>query len=320
MKTLPESFRPFDARMLDVGDGHWIYVEEVGRKGGRPILFLHGGPGSGSQVLHRTLFDPARDHVFLIDQRGAGRSHPYLSCQANTTAHIVADLEAVRAHFAIDRWMLVGGSWGSTLALAYAERHPDRVTGLVLRALFLGTDEEVRWAFIDGPQIFRPELFEAYCNQLPPEERADPLAAYVKRLTGPDGPERTRAAHAWNAYERTLSELAPKHAVIPETTAEGARLPPTPIIEAHYIANSFFLTPGELLTNAHRLYDIPGVIVQGRYDLLCPPKAAHALASAWPAARLEIIDHAGHSMTEPGVMEAMRHAITELGGTSTAPG
>lgn len=318
MKTLPESFRPFDARMLDVGDGHWIYVEEVGRKGGRPILFLHGGPGSGSQVLHRTLFDPARDHVFLIDQRGAGRSHPYLSCEANTTAHIVADLEAVRTHFAIDRWMLVGGSWGSTLALAYAEKHPGRVTALVLRALFLGTDEEVRWAFIDGPQIFRPELFEAYCNHLPPEERADPLAAYVKRLNGPDGPERTRAAHAWNAYERTLSELAPKHAVIPETTVEGARLPPTPIIEAHYIANSFFLTPGELLTNAHRLHDIPGVIVQGRYDLLCPPKAAHALASAWPAARLEIIDHAGHSMTEPGVMEAMRRAITELGDTATA--
>lgn len=312
MKTLPESFRPFDARMLDVGDGHWIYIEEVGRKGGRPIAFLHGGPGSGSQVLHRTLFDPARDHVFLIDQRGAGRSHPYLSCKANTTAHIVADLEAVRAHFAIDRWMLVGGSWGSTLALAYAERHPERVMALVLRALFLGTDEEVRWAFVDGPQIFRPELFEAYCNRLPPEERANPLAAYVKRLTGPDGAERTRAAHAWNAYERALSELQPKHAVIPETVADGARLPPTPIVEAHYIANSFFLQPGELLANAHRLRDIPGVIVQGRYDLLCPPKVAHAIASVWPAARREIIDHAGHSMTEPGVMEAMRRAITEL--------
>jgi proline iminopeptidase len=312
MKTLPESFRPFDARMLDVGDGHWLYVEEVGCKGGRPIVFLHGGPGSGSQVLHRTLFDPARDHVFLIDQRGAGRSHPYLSRHANTTGHLVADLEVVRHHFGIDRWMIVGGSWGSTLALAYAEQYPERVTALVLRALFLGTDEEVRWAFVDGPRIFRPELFEAFCRVLQPEEQADPLAAYINHLIGPEGPERTRAAHAWNAYERALSELSPRHAAIPETVAEDARLPPTPIIEAHYIANSFFFAPGQLLANAHRLRDIPGVIVQGRYDLLCPPKNAHAVASVWSTARLEIIDHAGHSMTEPGVMEAMRRAITDL--------
>ncbi len=312
MKTLPESFRPFDARMLDVGDGHWIYVEEVGLKGGRPIVFLHGGPGSGSQALHRTLFDPARDHVFLIDQRGAGRSHPYLSCKANTTTHLVADLELVRRHFGIERWTLVGGSWGSTLALAYAERHPERVAAIILRALFLGTDEEVRWAFVDGPKIFRPELFEAFCRHLPAAERADPLAAYVRRLTGPDGTERTLAAHAWNAYERALSELAPKHAAISESVGEGARLPPTPIVEAHYIKNSFFLAPGELQANAHKLRDIPGAIIQGRYDLLCPPKNAFAIAAAWPAARLQFVDHAGHSMTEPGIMDAMRVAITSL--------
>ena len=314
MKTLPESFRPFDARMLDVGDGHWIYVEEGGTKGGRPILFLHGGPGSGSQVLHRTLFDPGRDHVFLIDQRGAGRSHPFLSCEANTTPHLVEDLEAVRRHFEIDRWMIVGGSWGSTLALAYAEDHPERVTALVLRALFLGTDDEVHWAFVEGPKIFRPELFEAFCSRLPAQDRADPLAAYVDRLTGPESADRTSAAHAWNAYERALSELAPKRAALPETIATDARLPPTPIVEAHYIKNSFFLAPNQLLANAHRLAGIPGVIVQGRYDLLCPPKNAHALAAAWPQARLELLDHAGHSMTEPGVMEAMRRAVTELGG------
>ncbi|MFT3730002.1 MAG: prolyl aminopeptidase [Hyphomicrobium sp.] len=317
MKTLPESFRPFDARMLDVGDGHWLYVEEVGLRGGRPILFLHGGPGSGSQVLHRTLFDPARDHVFLIDQRGAGRSHPYLSCEANTTAHLIEDLEVIRTHFGIAKWMIVGGSWGSTLALAYAQKYPNRVTALVLRALFLGTDEEVRWAFVDGPRIFRPELFEAFCSRLPTEERADPLAAYVKRLTGSLGPDRTAAAHAWNAYERALSELAPKNAAIPSEVADDARLPPTPIIEAHYIKHSFFIAPGELLSNAARLRDIPGAIIQGRYDLLCPPKNAHALASVWPAARLEIIDHAGHSMTEPGVMDAMRRSITNLGNSAS---
>jgi proline iminopeptidase len=312
MKTLPEAFRPFDARMLAVGDGHWIYVEEVGSKGGRPIVFLHGGPGSGSQALHRTLFDPARDHVFLIDQRGAGRSHPYLSCETNTTVHLIADLEVVRRHFGIEKWMVVGGSWGSTLALAYAEHHPERISALVLRALFLGTDEEAAWAFVDGPRIFRPELFEAFCHHLPIEERSDPLPAYLKRLTGPDGPVRTSAAHVWNAYERALSELAPKHAAIPEAATEGARLPPTPIIEAHYIKNSFFLAPGELLANAHRLRDIPGVIIQGRYDLLCPPKNAYAIAAAWPAARLDILDHAGHSMTEPGVMDAMRRAVSAL--------
>jgi proline iminopeptidase len=210
--------------------------------------------------------------------------------------------------------MLVGGSWGSTLALAYAECHPERVTALVLRALFLGTDAEVRWAFVDGPRIFRPELFEAFRSLLPVEERNDPLAAYIERLTGPDGPERTLAAHAWNAYERALSELAPKHAAIPEAVSEGSRLPPTPLVEAHYIKSSFFLTPNELLSNANRLAGIPGVIIQGRYDLICPPKNAHDIASVWPAARLEIIDHAGHSMTEPGIMEAMRRAITDLPG------
>ncbi|RUO99540.1 prolyl aminopeptidase [Hyphomicrobium sp.] len=313
MKTLPESFRPFDARMLAVGDGHWIYVEEVGKKGGRPIVFLHGGPGSGAQALHRTLFDPARDHVFLIDQRGAGRSHPYLSCHANTTAHLIADLETVREHFNVARWMVVGGSWGSTLALAYAERFPERVNALVLRALFLGTDEEVAWAFVEGPQIFRPELYQAFCAPLPEADRHDPLASYVSLLTGPERSERTRAAHAWNAYERALSELAPRHASIPQSVDAGARLPPTPIIEAHYIKHSFFLRPGELLANAHRLHDIPGTIVQGRYDLLCPPRSAFALASVWPSAHLEIIDHAGHSMTEQGVMEAMRRAVTALG-------
>lgn len=311
MKTLPESFRPFDARMLAVGDGHWIYVEEVGTKGGRPIVFLHGGPGSGSQVLHRTLFDPARDHVFLIDQRGAGRSHPYLSRHANTTAHLVADLEVVREHFGIAKWMVVGGSWGSTLALAYAEKHPDRISALILRALFLGTDEEVEWAFIEGPKIFRPELFEAFCDHLPVEERDNPLPAYIKRLTTSDRTIQAPAAHVWYAYERALSELAPKHATLPEKFSEDARLPPTPIIEAHYIQNGFFLEPGELLSNAHRLQDIPGHIIQGRYDLLCPPKNACAIAAAWPAARLEIIDHAGHAMTEPGVMEAMRRAIAD---------
>jgi proline iminopeptidase len=313
MKPLPEALRPFDARMLDVGDGHWIYVEEVGIKGGRPVVFLHGGPGSGSQHLHRTLFDTKRDHVFLLDQRGAGRSHPYLSLEANTTGHLIGDIEHVRQHFGIAKWLVVGGSWGSTLALAYAEKHPDRVAGLVLRAIFLGTEAEVRWAFIEAAKTFRPELFAAFRDFLPAAERADPLSAYLDRLTSLDPAIRIPAAHIWSAYERALSELAPHNVTIKAKAETGARTPPTPIVEAHYIRHNFFLEPNQILADAHRLRGIPGTIVQGRYDLLCPPKSACALAAAWPQARLEIVDKAGHAMTEPGVIALMRQAIVDAG-------
>jgi len=311
MKPLLESLRPFDARMLDVGDGHWVYVEEVGEKSGRPIVFLHGGPGSGSQHMHRTLFDPRRDHVFLLDQRGAGRSHPYLSLAANTTDHLVQDLEVIREHFGVAKWLVVGGSWGSTLALAYAEKYPDRVSGLVLRAVFLGTSREVQWAFVDGPKTFRPELFAAFRDYLPASERADPIAAYIARLTNPDPATHVPAAHIWFAYERALSELAPKNVKLAGDIRDGARVPPTPIVEAHYIRHDFFLLPNQLLTGARRLKGIPGTVVQGRYDLLCPPQNAYALAAAWPDAHLQIIDNAGHATTEPGVMEAMRKAIAD---------
>ena len=308
-----QPLRPFDARMLNVGGGHWVYVEEYGRKGGRPCLFLHGGPGSGAQRHHRALFDPERDHAFLFDQRGAGRSHPYLSCAANTTQSLVADIEAIREHFAIDQWLVVGGSWGSTLALCYAETHPTRVTGLVLRAIFLGSGREVLWAFVDGPKAFRPELFAAFRDWLPASERRDPLAAYLRRLGDADPAIQAPAAHVWNAYERALSELTPAVAKLPSQFPPDARTPPTPIIEAHYIRNHFFLEPGEILANADRLDGIPGVIVQGRYDLICPPAAAHALAIVWPDAELQVIEAAGHAMTEPGVTDAMCAAIAKLG-------
>ncbi len=310
--TAPSPLRPFDARMIAVGDGHWIFVEEIGTKGAVPAIFLHGGPGSGAQHSHRAIFDPARHHAFLFDQRGAGRSHPHLSCTANTTQHLVADIEGIRQHYAIEKWMVVGGSWGSTLALAYAEAYPERVTGLVLRAIFLGTDREVEWAFVRAPQIFRPELFEDFRDWLPDNERTDPLQAYVRRLTDPDPAIHTPAAHRWNAYERTLSELKPSAIRLPATFEPGARLPPTPILEAHYIANSFFLKPGQLLDQAHRLSNIPGTIVQGRYDLLCPPGNAYALHRAWPKSHLEIIADAGHAMTESSVAETMRDAISAL--------
>jgi len=307
-----DPLRPFDARMLDVGDGHWIYVEEIGRAGGVPALFLHGGPGSGAQHLHRKLFDPELFHAFLFDQRGSGRSHPYLSVAANTTDHLVADIERIRTHFGIEKWMLVGGSWGSTLALAYAERFPHRVTGLVLRAIFLGTDAEVAWAFVEGPKLFRPDLYADFVAFLPETERAEPLQAYLARLTHPDKAIHGPAARVWHNYERALSEIAPAHVKLPEILAGEGRLPPTPLIEAHYIRHSFFLEPDELLGGARRLAGIPGAIVQGRYDLLCPPKSACALAEAWPGCRLALMENAGHAMTEPGVTEAMYVAARSL--------
>lgn len=307
-----EPIRPFDARMLAVGDGHWIYVEEIGQRGGVPALFLHGGPGSGSQHVHRQLFDPARHHAFLIDQRGAGRSHPYLSLNCNTTPHLVEDIEVVRRHFGIERWLVVGGSWGSTLALAYAERYPERVTGLVLRAIFLGTREEVQWAFVDGPRTFRPDLYADFAGALPDNERDDVLAAYCRRILDGDAATQHEAALRWNAYERALSELAPGAVRLPASWCPSTRLPPTPIVEAHYIRHDFFLQPDQLLANADRLRDIPGAIVQGRYDLLCPPRAAYALASAWPKAELSFVESAGHAITEGGVMPALRDAVGRL--------
>ncbi len=309
----PDPLRPFDARMLRVGDGHWLYVEEVGQPSGIPAIFLHGGPGSGAQHMHRKLFDAERHHAFLFDQRGTGRSHPYLSCVANTTDHLIQDIEAIRAHFNIEKWLVIGGSWGSTLALAYAEKYPERVTGLVLRAIFLGTAQEVAWAFIDGPKLFRPDLFGDFQNWLPESERADPLHAYLTRLTNPDPKMHVPAAHVWNAYERALSELIPSATRLNSETPNEGRTPPTPILEAHYIRNNFFLEPDQIIANAHRLKGIPGVLVQGRYDLLCPPENAYLLAKAWPDAHLQIIEAAGHAMTETGVMDAMRAAIATGG-------
>lgn len=307
-----EPLRPFDARMLCVGDGHWIYVEEIGRRSGVPALFLHGGPGSGAQYLHRRLFDPHRYHAILFDQRGSGRSHPYLSLKENTTQKLIADIEVIREHFGIERWLVVGGSWGSTLALAYAEAFPQRVTGLALRAIFLGTRAEVRWAFIDGPKLFRPDLFADFVELLPESERADPLAAYLHRLADPDPAVQAPAAHAWGAYERTLSELAAASPRLSNAVGRSDRLPPTPIVEGHYIRHDFFLEDDQLLREAPRLRGIPGIIVQGRYDLLCPPKAAYALSEGWETCRLQVIDKAGHAITEPGIMDALTAAVDEL--------
>ncbi len=308
---------PFDTRMLDVGDGHEIYVEQIGNPAGEPAVYLHGGPGSGCQPSHRALFDPDRHRAVLFDQRGSGRSRPRLRLHANTTAHLVGDMERIRSELGIERWLVVGGSWGATLALAYAERHPARVAGMVLRAVFLGTRGELEWAFLDGPKRFRPDLYAAFISLLEGPEKADPLAAYWRRLDDPEPAVHGPAARVWHDVERVLSEIAPPAPVPSWATGgfahEAGHLPSTPFMGAHYFRNDCFLASGELLGNADRLAGIPAIIVQGRYDLLCPPAAAFALAERWASSRLMIVEAAGHALSEPGVTAAIVHAIDELG-------
>ena len=308
----------FDSRWLPVGDGHEIYLEQSGRPDGVPAVLLHGGPGAGCQSADHGLFDPQRQRAVLFDQRGAGRSRPKSSLEANTTQHLVADLERLREALGIERWLVVGGSWGSLLALAYALAHRDRVSGLVLRAVFAGSAQEVDWALVRGPQWFRPELWRQFLAPLPEAEREEPLAAYGKRLTGNDADAKRAAARIWHDYEQALSLLQPKAPQLPESLAEAARSgrqPETPAFEWHYIRQGFFLQGRDLLSEAAALGDLPGVIVQGRYDLICPPAAAHRLASAWPGGRLNLVEAAGHSLYEPAVREAVREAIRALSAT-----
>lgn len=314
LQPFPE-IKPFDSRDLPVGDGHTLYVEQVGNPGGIPAVVLHGGPGSGCNPGHRRLFDPQRFRAVLFDQRGVGKSTPKRSLVANTTQHLIADLERIREELGIERWMLVGGSWGALLAVAYAEAYPDRVSAMALRALFLGSAAEIDWAFIRGPKIFRPDLWRSFLTHLPEAERGDPLAGYGRRLEDPDPTVHGPAAHLWHDYERALSVLTPGQATLSETAQNNGKgwLPSTPFFEWHYIKHGFFLTPEQLLRDADRLAGIPGVVVQGRFDLLCPPRCAHALAARWPGCSLRIVEGAGHDAGEPGVGPALMAAIDRLG-------
>jgi len=296
-----DKLRPYDARMLDVGDGHWIYVEEVGRADGIPALFLHGGPGSGSQHFHRALFDPNRFRAVLLDQRGSGRSHPHLSLEANTTPHLIADLERIREHFGIERWFLVGGSWGSTLALAYAQTHPERVSELVLRGIFMLRRSELVWFYQQGCDALFPDAWEEYLKPIPEVERGDLMSAYHRRLTGSDPQARLAAARAWSIWEGATSFLLQDSAHIASSGEDEFALA-FARIECHYFVNGgFFAENDQLLRNAHRLRAIPSVIVQGRYDVCCPMRSAWDLHRAWPEADLRIVADAGHSAFEPGI-------------------
>jgi proline iminopeptidase len=308
-----DPFAPLSSQLLPVGDGHEIHVESVGRADGLPAVYLHGGPGSGCQPDHRRLFDPERFHAILFDQRGAGRSRPKGRCEANTLPDLIADMEAIREKFGLQRWMIVGGSWGATLALAYAQAHPDRVSGIVLRATFLGTRAELEGAFLDALPRFYPDLSDDFVSLLPPEERGQLLDNYFRRILDPDPAVHGPAARAWHDTERILSEHAPGRVRLDPASLNSTRaLPATPFMEAHYFRNDCFMKPGQLLAEAGKLRGIPGLIVQGRYDLLCPPATSHALQARWPEPEIRLIESAGHSLYDPGIRDAVMRAISDL--------
>lgn len=310
MQTQTELYppiEPYATHRVAVDDVHRLYLEECGNPEGIPAVFLHGGPGAGCEPGHRCFFDPARYRIILFDQRGSGRSTPHAELAENTTWHLVADMEQIRRQLGIDRWLVFGGSWGSTLALAYAQTHPERVSALVVRGIFLCRDQEIHWFYQEGASWAFPDLWQDFLAPIPESERGDLLHAYHRRLTGNDEIARMAAAKAWSLWEGRTITLLPNPDVQalfaePHLALSLAR------IECHYFVNHAFLEPEQLLRDAHRLAGIPGVIVQGRYDLICPVRSAWELHKAWPEAELKIIPDAGHAAFEPGIRAALVEA------------
>ena len=295
---------PYRTQRLKVSGLHEIYVEESGNPQGKPVVFVHGGPGGGCEAWHRQFFDPKRYRIVLFDQRGCGRSTPYAELRDNSTWDLVADMELIRTTLGIDAWVVFGGSWGSTLALAYAETHPQRTLGLILRGIFLVRDEEIRWFYQEGCNWIYPDAWEHYIAPIPVAERGDLVAAYYRRLTSEHAEVRREAAKSWSIWEGATSKLIPSTDMIAryggDDFAEAfAR------IECHYFVNHGFLRPNQLLDDAHRLKQIPGVIVQGRYDVVCPMKSAWDLHRAWPEADLQVVSDAGHAASENGTLSRL---------------
>ncbi|NOD99111.1 prolyl aminopeptidase [Ruegeria sp. HKCCD6228] len=290
---------PFDQRMVDMGDGHRIYVEQCGNPDGIPVVILHGGPGGGCSPAMRRYFDPQAYRVILFDQRGCGRSRPTASVEDNTTWHLVADIERLRKLFEIEEWIAFGGSWGATLALIYAQTHPDRVSRLVLRGVFLATQAELDWFYGGGAGRFWPEQWQKFTSLLPEVELDDTIAAYNKRLFSGDRATEILYARAWSHWENALASIHTNGSV-GESPGEYART--FARLENHYFTNKAFLeTDGQILDQMDRIAHIPGHIVQGRYDMICPPQAAWSLAERWPNAELKMVRQAGHALSEPGI-------------------
>ena len=302
---------PYRSFRLRVSDLHELNVEEAGRPDGAPVVFFHGGPGAGISPLHPRFFDPTAWRIVLFDQRGAGKSTPLGELRENTTWDLVADAERIRERLGIERWHVFGGSWGSTLALAYAERHPERVLSLVVRGIFLSRQSEVLWTFGGGAQRVYPDGWEDFLALLSPAEQHDVLGAYYRRLTSGDPATERAAALAWNLWEERASHLVPNP--VPPAEEDVPKEIALARIEAHYFVNRAFLAPDDqLLTGAERIRHIPGVIVQGRYDMVCPAISAWDLHRAWPEARLVLVPDAGHSADEPGIVSALVEATESL--------
>jgi proline iminopeptidase len=309
-RTLYPAIEPFETGFLEAGGGHRVYFERCGRPDGLPAVFLHGGPGAGCSPNQRRLFDPERYCVTLFDQRGCGRSTPHASLDANTTWDLVDDIEALRARFGHERWLVFGGSWGSTLALAYAQGHPQRVAGLVVRGVFTLTQAEVDWYYQGGAAWLFPDLWENFLAPIPEAERDDLVGAYHRRLTGEDPVVRLETARAWSLWEGATITLMPNDLAAEFGDARYALA--FARIENHYFTHLGWLGENQLIDEAHRLAGIDGVIVQGRYDVATPVRSAWRLAKAWPRARLEIIPDAGHAFDEPGILDALIRATDEF--------
>ena len=302
LKELYPHLSPYRTGFLRVSKLHEVYFEESGNPQGVPAVFLHGGPGGGTEAKMRRFFDPRRYRIVLFDQRGSGKSRPHASLIDNTTWDLVADMERLREHLSIERWLVFGGSWGSTLGLAYAQTHPERVTHLVLRGIFLLRRWELEWFYQDpgGAAALYPDLWEHYIEPIPPEERGDMMAAYYRRLTSQDPSELSRAAKAWALWEAATSFLR-RNSLYTAKLGQDTHSEAFSRIECHYFVNGGFLaSPNQLIENVPRIRHIPAVIVQGRYDIVCPMKSAWELHRAWPEAELHIVPDAGHSAFEPG--------------------
>lgn len=308
MRSLYPPIEPYRQSTLTVSDRHRLYFEEAGNPQGKPVVFLHGGPGGGLIATYRQFFDPQRWRIVLFDQRGCGQSTPHAELAENTTWDLVADIERLRSHLDIPQWTVFGGSWGSTLALAYSQTHPERCSGLILRGIFMLRRKEIRWFYQAGASAIFPDAWEEYLSPIPTEERDDLVAAYYRRLTSPDPAVRQAAARAWSVWEASTSKLTLDPGLVQRFSGDRfaeafAR------IECHYFINGGFLTQDDqLLENVDRIRTIPAVIVQGRYDVVCPMVSAWELHRAWPEAKLVIVPNAGHAATEPGIASALVEA------------
>jgi proline iminopeptidase len=312
MLDLFPPIEPYRTHEIAVTDGHRLYAEECGNPQGLPVLFVHGGPGAGCERYHRQFFDPQIYRIVLFDQRGCGKSIPHASLTGNTTQALVADMESIRRLLGIERWVIFGGSWGSTLGLVYAQTHPERVLGLILRGIFLCRPRDIAWFYQDGASFVLPDYWQDYLEVISVDERNDMVHAYYRRLTGADEVAMMAAAKAWSLWEGRASTLLPKAEVV-DYFASSLTALSLARIECHYFMNNSFLEDDQILCHAGRLRDIPGVIVHGRYDVVCPLEQARALHRAWPQARLQIIPDAGHSATERGIVDALVNATNQFG-------